>query len=178
VTIENYKKAIEEVLEAKQSQLMKPMEEQALYRCGLLENEVKHLQAEKETLRQENELLRDQVKSLPDKTYIEKIQAESQEKEKDLIIQIEMERKEKEDLKAMAETIRHELEQVKTQAGREKQEALTSLQSQILDIQKKKEALQIQVEKEKKEAEEREKQMADAWKKELEEARKPWWKFW
>jgi len=186
VTIENYKKAIEEVLEAKQSQLMKPMEEQALYRCGLLENEVKHLQAEKETLRQENEILREQVKSLPDKTYIEKIQSESQEKEKDLIIQIEMERKEKEDLKTMTETIRHELEEkhrlelekVKTQVGREKQEALTILQSQILDIQKEKEALQIQTEKEKKEAEEREKQMADAWRKELEEARKPWWKFW
>ena len=72
----------------------------------------------------------------------------------------------------------HILHKVKTQVGREKQEALTILQSQILDIQKEKEALQIQTEKEKKEAEEREKQMADAWKKELEEARKPWWKFW
>jgi len=70
------------------------------------------------------------------------------------------------------------LHKVKTQAGREKQEALTILQNQILDIQKEKETLQIQTEKEKKEAEEREKQMVDAWRKELEEARKPWWKFW
>ena len=28
------------------------------------------------------------------------------------------------------------------------------------------------------EAEEREKQIAEAWKKELELAKKPWWKFW
>ncbi|HNR65797.1 MAG TPA: hypothetical protein PKJ95_05865, partial [Atribacterota bacterium] len=90
-TIETLKTAIEEVLEAKQSQLMKPLEDQALYRCGVLENEVKHLQAEKEVLRQENELLREQVKALPDLQTI-------QEKEKDLIIQIELERKEKEDL--------------------------------------------------------------------------------
>jgi len=103
-SLSQIKTAIEEVLEAKQSQLMKPLEEQALYRCGVLENEVKHLQAEKDTLRQENELLREQVKALPDLQTI-------QEKEKDLIIQIEMERKEKEDLKSMGETIRKETEE-------------------------------------------------------------------
>lgn len=186
LTEETLQEAIVKSFSHLSTSLMKPIEEQALYRLGILENEVKHLQSEKETLRQENEVLREQVKSLPDKTYIEKIQVESQEKEKDLIIQIEMERKEKEDLKTMTETIRHELEEkhrlelekVKTQAGREKQEALTILQSQILDIQKEKEALQIQKEKEKKEAEEREKQIAEAWKKELELAKKPWWKFW
>ncbi len=62
---ESMREVIEEFFEVKQSQLMKPIEEQALYRLGILETEVKHLMAEKETLRQENELLKEQVKCLP-----------------------------------------------------------------------------------------------------------------
>ncbi len=111
ITRQNLKETFREFLEEQKTQLLKPLEEQAIYLVGELRNEVKHLQAEKDTLRQENEVLREQVKALPDKAYIEKMQKENQEKEKDLIIQIEMERKEKEDLKSMGETIQKETEE-------------------------------------------------------------------
>jgi hypothetical protein len=146
---EDIKTAIEEVLEAKQSQLMRPIEEQALYRCGILENEVKHLHAEKETLRQENEVLREQVKSLPDKASIDKIQAENQEKEKYLMIQIELERQEKADLLSRGETIRKEQEELHRQ----------------------------ELEQVKKEAEEREKAVIEECKRQLREyMNKPWYR--
>jgi hypothetical protein len=104
---DDMKQVIEEVLEAKQSQLMKPIEEQALYRLGRIEQENSFLKAKVETLLQELE----QYKSLPGPADVEKIQKENQEKEKDLIIQIEMERKEKEDLKSISETIQKETEE-------------------------------------------------------------------
>ncbi len=192
VTIENYKKAIEEVLEAKQSQLMKPMEEQALYRCGILENEVKHLQVEKETLRQENELLMEQIKALPDFR-----QEKDNYKE-----QVEILKKEKEDLKARAETIQKEKEeQIRKAEGlnqvlldnannikelaKEKDNFQSALKEQEATIREKERALKdleelhrTEMEQALKQAEEKQMEISEAWKKELEEAKKPWWKFW
>ncbi len=101
---EDIKTVIEEYFENKTTQLMKPLEQQALYKLGAVEKENLFLRERLDTLRQENELLREQVKALPDLQTI-------QEKEKDLIIQIEMERKEKEDLLSMGETIRKEAEE-------------------------------------------------------------------
>jgi len=110
-TISNLiEKSINNYFETKRTALMKPIEEQALFRLGILENELKHLEAEKETLRIENETLRNQNKILP----------ELQDKEKVIA----------------------ELEQSLKQSEEEK------------------------------------KQIAEAWKKELEKAKKPWYKFW
>lgn len=73
---EDIKTVIEEYFENKTTQLMKPLEQQALYKLGAVEKENLFLQERLDTLRQENELLREQVKALPDITTI-------QEKEKD-----------------------------------------------------------------------------------------------
>ncbi|MEQ8191996.1 MAG: hypothetical protein ABRQ39_28785 [Candidatus Eremiobacterota bacterium] len=188
VTIENYKKAIEEVLEAKQSQLMKPLEEQALYRCGLLENEVKHLQAEKETIRQENELLREQVKILPD----------FQQKQETYKIQINLLEKEKEDLKTKTEIIQKEKEEQNKkieslnqalldnannikELATEKDKFQSILKEHEATVKEKEQAIKDIEEihqQELKKLEEEKKQIAEAWKKELEQAKRPWWKFW
>jgi len=177
ITRQNLKETFQEFLEEQKTQLMKPIEDQALYQLGRMEQENTFLKAKVETLLQENQELQEKIKALPDLQTI-------QEKEKDLITQIELERQEKEEQKArhlsdieeqkrnMDELYRRELEQTK----QEKDSALTALKSQIANIQKEKEALTAQTEKEKTEAEEREKQMAEAWRKELEEARRPWWK--
>jgi hypothetical protein len=91
--------------------LTKPLEEQALYLVGELRNEVKHLQAEKDTLRQENELLREQVKVLPDfqrENDIYKAQVENWTKEKeDLLSRAEHIRREKakQDIRHLAESV-------------------------------------------------------------------------
>ena len=71
------KDLIKEALTEQQSQLMKPIEEQALYRLGILENEVKHLNAEKEVLRLENEELKESIKALPGPGDIEKLKSEN-----------------------------------------------------------------------------------------------------
>jgi chromosome segregation ATPase len=72
--VPDIKKIVVEAIQEQQAAIMKPIEEQALYRLGILENEVKHLAAEKETLRQENDQLREEMKLLPDKSEIEKLQ--------------------------------------------------------------------------------------------------------
>jgi DNA repair exonuclease SbcCD ATPase subunit len=66
IPLEILKTAVKEVIEAERGQLMRPLEEQALYLVGELRNEVKHLQAEKETLRIENQELQEKLKALPD----------------------------------------------------------------------------------------------------------------
>ncbi len=63
---EDIKTTIEEVLGAKQSQLMKPIEDQALYRLGRIEQENTFLKEKVETLLQENLELQEKIKSLPD----------------------------------------------------------------------------------------------------------------
>ena len=80
------KQVIENFFEEKQAQLMKPLEEQALYRVGRMEQLVEHLEAEKETLRTENETLikeiselKETIKALPDKSLIETLEKENEE---------------------------------------------------------------------------------------------------
>ena len=107
ISEDKIQKAIEKAISQQQAVFLKPIEDQALYRLGRIEQENSFLKAKVETLLQELE----QYKSLPGPTDVEKMQKENQEKEKDLIIQIEMERKEKEDLKSMGETIRKETEE-------------------------------------------------------------------
>ncbi len=150
---EELKEVIQEFFTTKQAELMRPIEEMALYKLGAVEKENTFLKARLEIILQENQELQDKMKLLPD-------------------LQVVTEQK----IKDMEELHRQELEKVKNEAEEEKEKTLTVLQAQITDLQKEKEALKIQAEKEKAEAEEREKQMAEAWRKELEEARRPWYR--
>ncbi len=127
ITDNQLKNVIEEILLTRQNQLMKPIEEHALYLVGELKNEVKHLQAEKESLREENEFLSKQVKILPGPKEI----------------------KNKEDMILLLQ--------------KEKEEALKE---------------KVELEQALKQSEEEKKQIAEAWKKELEQAKRPWYKFW
>jgi len=169
LTKDNLKDTFREFLEEQKTELMKPLEQQALYKLGAVEKENLYLCERLETLRQENELLREQVKALPDKTYMEKIQAENQEKEKDLMIQIELERQEKENYKSRGETIQKEQE--------EKQKQIQNMEElHRAEIDRIKKQAEEEKNKLKAESEEREKKISDAWKKEIEELKKPWYK--
>jgi len=281
---ESMREVIEEFFEVKQSQLMKPIEEQALYRLGILETEVKHLLAEKETLRHENELLREQVKALPGpgeletkentilllqkekedlltqveeyknlpeklEDTIQKLQSkedeikeletklkiekeetearllgekeeaikehekEAQKQKEELESKLKAEEEEKARAKATAEEALKQLKELPAPVEsiqqilldnannikelskeketfqsvlkeheatiKEKERALKELEElrrqELEQIQKQAEEREAQL---KKEAEDREKQIAEAWKKELDLAKKPWWKFW
>lgn len=128
------REVIEDFFSAKQAELVKPMEQNALYRLGRVEQENQFLHTKVETLLHEIE----QYKALP---------CQIQERDEEIKIIIARHEKEKEELKIMAE--------------KEKTEAL--------------EALKIQL---KVEAEETQNAISEAWKKELEQAKRPWYKFW
>jgi len=153
-TKEELKEVIQEFFTTKQAELMRPIEEMALYKLGAVDKENTFLKARLETVLQENQELQEKVKALPDKSYIDKIQAESQEKEKDLMIQIELERQEKTDLLSRAETIRKEQEE------KHRKELETREKEQD-------ELHREELEKVKKEAEEREKAVIDECKRQL-----------
>ncbi|HNR65870.1 MAG TPA: hypothetical protein PKJ95_06230, partial [Atribacterota bacterium] len=114
ISEDKIQRAIEKAISQQQAVFLKPIEDQALYRLGRMEQENSFLKAKVETLLQEL----DQYKSLPGPADIEKMQKENQEKEKDLIIQIELERKEKTDLlsreKETEEKHRRELSELET----------------------------------------------------------------
>jgi len=162
---EDIKTVIEEYFESKTTQLMRPLEEQALFISGKLTQENLFLRERLDTLRQENELLREQVKALPDLKTI-------QEKEKDLIIQIELERKEKEDLKSIGETIQRKQEEKLKQSEEIHRKELEARQEEQKELHRQ------ELEQVKKEAEEEKKEIAETWRKELELSNRPWYKFW
>lgn len=205
---ETLKEVVRETISEERNQLMRPLEEQALYLVGELKNEVKHLQAEKETLRHENELLREQVKALPGPGELESkdniilllqketetIQKENEEhirkaegmnqvlldnannikelsKEKEgfqsVLKENEATIREKERaLKELEELRRQELEQVKKQAEEREARLLAQVEKDKIELEARLKA----------ESEEREKKIAEAWKKELELARRPWYR--
>lgn len=110
----NIKTLIKEAITEQQSQLMRPLEQQALFVAGKLTQENQELKERLETLRQENELYREQIRALPGPSEMEKVKAEYEEK----------------------------LSLAREQAEREKIE------------------------------------IVEAWKKELEMSKRPWYKFW
>jgi len=174
---ETFKEVVRETIAEERNQLMKPIEEQALYRLGILENEVKHLQAEKTTLRQENELLREQVKALPGPAELET---------KENIILLLQKEKEEQIRKAegLNQVLLDNANNIK-ELAKEKDNFQSALKEQEATIREKERALKdleelhrAELEQALKQAEEEKKQIVDIWKKELEEAKKPWWKFW
>jgi len=140
-----------------------------VFNAGVLTKENQFLKERLETVLQENELLREQVKALPDLQTI-------QEKEKDLIIQIEMERKEKEDLKSTGETIRQEQEEKHRKELEELETREKELHRQELEQIKQEHERTLKLMSESAEKEKME--IVEAWKKKTEELERPWWKFW
>lgn len=65
ITKEDLARTIDELYFKRETSLTKRIEDQALYKLGVAEELIKHLEGEKETLRQENELLRESLKILP-----------------------------------------------------------------------------------------------------------------
>lgn len=162
---------IKQALEAEKTQLIKPMEEMALYRVGRLEERIERLEKEKELIQQENETLREAMKALPGP--IEKVTEKLRQLEQieannlDLASQLEVVTQVK--LNALKET------ETKEQMLYEKERTIKEGEEQIRKLEEQKKELEIRL---KAEAEEQMKQLAEAWKKELEQAHRPWWKFW
>jgi len=123
LTMGSLKEVIETYFQDRETQLIKPLEELATYRVGKLENELQHIKAEKETLRRENEELREQIKSLPDRQEVEsrekKILEQSEnirilQKEKEVIMSLrEQADNEKMKLEELQEGQKAELETLK-----------------------------------------------------------------
>ena len=85
ITAETLQEAISQAISQQQSQLMKPLEQQALYKLGAVEKENTFLKARLETVLHENKELQEKIKALPDF-----------EKEKADLLQEERERHRKE----------------------------------------------------------------------------------
>jgi len=182
-------KSIDSYFETKQTQLMKPIEEQAIYRLGGLEKENLFLRQKVETLIQELE----QYKALPWQIEerdeeIKSLEAKLKEEKEELLKKVEQQTKELEEYKPLPAQLVDT-----TQKLQEKEEQIKNLESMLkkekddmeLRLLREKEAMNEQEARRKaefeqalKQAEEEKKQIAEVWKKELEEARKPWWKFW
>jgi len=92
---------IKKVLEEKQSQLIKPLEEHALVKYGAIRKENEFLKQRLETLFQENEFLREHVKVLPD----------FQKEKETYKSQVELLEKEKAEILSKAESIQREKEE-------------------------------------------------------------------
>jgi len=183
---------LQEFFETKQSELVKPMEQQALYKLGAVEKENIFLREKLEIIRQENELLQEQVKSLPNfqqEKDTHKAQVELLEKEKaDLLSRAETIKKEKEEQVRKAEGLNQVLldnaNNIK-ELTKEKDNFQLALKEQEATIREKERALKdleelhrAELEQAEKQAEKKQMEISEAWKKELELAKKPWWKFW
>ena len=168
------KQVIEEFFQEKQTQLMKPLEEQALYRVGRLEELVKHLEAEKETIRTDYEALKEEIKVLPDLQEVERLKQEKEDQAKKLLEQSENIRilqKEKEvimDLREQADTEKEVIMDLREQADTEKEKLIESHKEAEEKHLSEIEELKKQLEEEKKD-----KQYIE---KRLQEELRPWWK--
>jgi predicted RNase H-like nuclease (RuvC/YqgF family) len=126
ITKDNLRDVIQEFFESKQSQLMRPMEEHAFYLVGELKNEVKHLHAEKETLRHENEILKEQIKALPGPTELEN--------KNNMILLLQKEKEEA--LKEQEARLNAKIEQVLKQAEEEKKQIVEVWKKELEEAKK------------------------------------------
>ena len=111
ITPDNIQAIVKDTIDKTITQMARPMEEQALFIAGKLSSENQFLKERLETLRQENELLREQVKALPD---LQAIQKETEEKQKQI--------------QNMEELHRQELQQVKKEAEDEQKNYLATIE--------------------------------------------------
>jgi len=179
---------IKQALETEKTQLIKPLEDHALYRLGRMEKEVEDLRAEKEILLQEL----DRYKALPGpiEEITEKLEQTEKEKsalassleislkeKSELQTRLQQEEKQKEVLTKEKDETTQALQMVrqeKESALEEKERLLTYMKQQTEDLlsAKDREAAEL-----KEQFEKQTEEIAAAWKKELEaERNRPWWK--
>jgi len=168
LTKDSVKEVIEEYFQNRETQLMKPMEEMALYRVGRLEERIENLDKEKELLLQENENLRESIKMLPGPPgeIIQNLTEIKAQKEK-LSSALEISWKEKTDLETKLQeearlkeqTVQalHAIEQEKAKVIKEKEKTTQALhiaqtgKEKVLKEKEEKEKTLQQIKKEKKE---------------------------
>ena len=121
LTIENLHKSIQDVISQQHSQLMKPMEEQALFIAGTLTKENQFLKQRLETVIAENDELRNAMKALPGP--VEEVVTQLEEKEAALERQKELEQ----DLQEKVETLTR-MKTEREQLHAEKRKAFSELQ--------------------------------------------------
>ena len=183
IIYETMRKVLEEFFE--KSQLQKPMEEQFL--AGKLTQENQYLKQRLETVLQENELLREQVKLMTGPAELEikdntilllqgelKSQQEKYQKENESIQQVLMENANNlKELSSEKATIELQIKALDSTI-KEKERALADLHELYRqEIEK----LKTEAEEQRKQTEEEKLKIAEAWKKKVEEMKKPWWKF-
>ncbi len=150
LTKDSIREVIEEFFSSKQAELVKPMEEMALYRLGGLEKENLFLKERLETVLNEYKELQDKMKALPDfQKEKEDIEARLLQEKEQAIKELEaIQQKEKEDLLANVEKHVKELEKYKSlpaqledtsQKLQEKEEEIKVLE---VKLQKEKEELE------------------------------------
>lgn len=181
IIYENMRKVLEEFFE--KSQLLKP--DKRLEDKLIQENQ--YLKERLDTVLQENELLKKEIKLLADPAEMErkdntililhselKSQQEKHQKENESIQQVLMENAN--NLKELSSEKANIELQIKTLNStiKEKERALTDLNelhSQEI------ERLKSEGEEHRKQAEEEKLKIAEAWRKKVEELKRPWWKF-
>ena len=174
VTIEEIvKKAINEAVGQRETQLMKRIEDQALYKLGAVEKENLFLRERLETIRQENELLREQIKALPGPVELEN--------KENIILLLQKEKEEQtRKTEGLNQVLLDNANNIK-ELTKEKDNFQSALKEQEATIREKERALKELEEIHRAELELSEKkqmEISEAWKKELELAKRPWWKFW
>ena len=182
ITKNEIKEVIEEFFETKQTQLMKPLEQEAIYRVGKLETENRFLKERLETIIEENKDLREQFKSLPGpaekiKETIKKIKTEN------MLLKEELR-----DLPCTPKEVNKKFLQNKDNIEKlqSKNSELEEEQKILIeDLKKRENYMDLQEEKlkemeEKLKLEEKEKlKIVQKWKERVEELELPWWKkFW
>jgi len=152
LTQETLMETMEKFFSSKQSELVKPMEQQALYKLGKVEQENQFLREKMETILEENNQLREQIKALPGPVEsIQQILVENTEN-------VTMLHKEKEKLLNRLEEREKELEnyislslqlESTSQKLHEKEDEIKSIKTMV---KREKDEIEIKLVKEKEEA--------------------------
>jgi hypothetical protein len=187
LTAEKVREVMEEFFSTKQAELVKPVEQQSLYRLGRVEQENQFLKEKLETLLEENQILQKELKSLPvlsksmenleivreenlklqeeNQTLQDKLKSSpGQSIEKVLMDNASNLKILSRDKTELQEKIREKEEIIKTQNVRflqEKEDALEEQKVMLMAIM-----------------EEEKKQLLESWTKERQEKKNYWWKFW
>ena len=132
---EDIRQVIEEYFQEKETSLIKPLEQQAIYRAGELNKENQFLKARLETILEENQTLREAMKALPGP--VEEISTK--------LATLEKIKLEKNELQSRIQTEEKQKEKI----NKEKQEALQIAQDKEQALQQKEKAIkELQIEKE------------------------------
>ncbi|MEQ8224365.1 MAG: hypothetical protein ABRQ37_18745 [Candidatus Eremiobacterota bacterium] len=163
ITIDTIRDTISDIINTKTTEITKSMEDFSLYKLGKIETEYKFLQEKYETVLQENTILQNKIKALPDKEAYNNIQFDNialkeqtieinkklQEKEQELK---ELENKQQKELKQEEE----EKARLRAQAEAEKTEMEVRLKAETEKAQKQKDETELRLQEKEKALKEQE----------------------